>query len=90
MSSPVGVKLVRLWPVLWVVVEVVDGDMYYKAFGEGESLHSDVLRALTTGSADVHALHQKKKGVLDECIKGDCTSRVVHCQRRHLLQRRLL
>ena len=73
MPSPVGVKLVWLWPVLWVVVEVVDGDMYDKAFGEGESLHSDVLRALTAGSADVHALHQKKKGAL-ECIKEDCTS----------------
>ena len=48
MSSPVGVKLVRLWPVLWVVVEVVDGNVNHKSLGEGEPLHGDVLRALTS------------------------------------------
>ena len=53
MSSPVGVKLVRLWPVLRVVLNVVNGDMYDKAFGEGEPLHSDVFRALTTGPAEM-------------------------------------
>ena len=52
MPSPVGVKLVWLWPVLWVVVEVVDGDMHGKAFGEGESFHSDVFRALTASPAN--------------------------------------
>ena len=34
--------------MLWVVVKVVDWDMYDKALGEGEPLHSDVLRALTS------------------------------------------
>ena len=51
MHSPVGVKLVWLWPVLWVVLDIVDGNLHCKALGEGESLHSDVLRALTTSPA---------------------------------------
>ena len=50
MPSPVGVKLVWLWPVLWVVVEVVDGDVNHKALGEGEPLHGDILSTLTSDS----------------------------------------
>ena len=57
MSSPVGVKLVRLWPVLRVVLNVVDGDLHHKTFGEGEPLHSSVLRALTHGPAEIHAIN---------------------------------
>ena len=46
--------------MLWVVLEVVDGDMYDKALGEGEALHSDVLRALTTGPAEMHTSQQRR------------------------------
>ena len=52
--SPVGVKLVWFWPVLRVVVEVVDGNLYSNTLGEGEPIHSDGLRAFSTNPAHAY------------------------------------
>ena len=60
--------------MVWVVLEVVDGDMYDKALGEGEALHSDVLRALTTGPAEMHSSQHAR--VPTQIFKLVCTH---HC-----------
>ena len=75
--SPVGVKLVRFWPVLWVVVKVVDWDMYDKALGEGEPFHSDVLRALTSDPKG--RLLDISYWRFNMCINNSISS-TVHCK----------